>query len=704
MSEVVDIHTDDSSKKDKDNKYGIVIDSGSSGSRIQVYRWKNPAVLAQSSDETILQSPPKIFQGKDWTKKISPGISSYGLKGKVKKIWLKHYSELMKFAESIVPVEKQAETPVFVLSTAGMRLLPKKTQDAILLETCRSIKSNTNFYLPDCSSFVQIIDGSTEGIYGWLGLNYLMGSFQNYDSKKTTNHESIGFMDMGGASTQIAFVPSSSEQIEKHKEDLSSVTIRNINGETQEWNVFVATWLGFGANEARKRYIEQMITLASVNEELHNNINDPCLPKGASITYEFQGRPYKISGVGNFEMCTRSIYPLLMKSIPCEDEPCLFNGIHGPKLDFEKDKFVGISEYWYTANDIFQSGGEYDYKTFNLKAKGYCESNWEQILINAKNGQYSGLDPDKFLKDACFKATWVMNVLHDGFELPRLGIELNREESGDADVNDVTEKHVPFKSAESVGGEELSWTLGKILLYASSQIESSNKDSGSMKIGIQPSDISGNSFIPGGTTIGKEYFNEEDYSDDEKDSAFGHAVYSILFFLLLIFFIYNFGKGHFGKWKNGIHRFHFPPRELKMRINSALSKVPVFGRFLKLTGSYQELERDINLEEGIGFNGQSGSPLKNTVPHSSVLRTRSAIDINDEYESSTRVSPVQNVSNTANNLHFNPRVNNFLNKPFVVPKKNGQPYYFFSENNNSRESLSRNPTGSSIVRTKSSME
>ena len=28
-----------------------------------------------------------------------------------------------------------------------------------------------------------------------------------------------------------------------------------------------------------------------------------------------------------------------------------------------------------------------------------------------------------------------------------------------------------FKSADSVEGEELSWTLGKILLFASSQIE-----------------------------------------------------------------------------------------------------------------------------------------------------------------------------------------------------------------------------------------
>ena len=51
-------------------------------------------------------------------------------------------------------------------------------------------------------------------------------------------------MDMGGASTQIAFVPSSKEEIKKHEEDLSKVILRNINGESQKWNVFSETWLG----------------------------------------------------------------------------------------------------------------------------------------------------------------------------------------------------------------------------------------------------------------------------------------------------------------------------------------------------------------------------------------------------------------------------------------------------------------------------
>ncbi|CAK9441191.1 uncharacterized protein LODBEIA_P50600 [Lodderomyces beijingensis] len=683
-----------------DDKYGIVIDSGSSGSRIQIYRWKDPKAQMQSTKEaTILQSLPSILQEKGWSKKISPGISSYNTKAKIKQIWSQHYSELMRFAESIIPVENRQDTPVFVLSTAGMRLLPKKTQEAILSETCSSIRKNTDFYLPDCDSFVQTIDGSTEGIYGWLGLNYLMGSFTNYNSKSAT-HDSVGFMDMGGASTQIAFVPSSAEQIESHKNDLSRVTLRNINGETQDWNVFVATWLGFGANEARKRYISQLISLASVNPGLQNHINDPCLPKGAVFDHVREGQKYVVEGVGNYEQCIKSIYPLLMKSIPCQDEPCLFNGIHGPKLDFTKDKFVGISEYWYTANDIFQSGGEYDFKGFNVKVKEYCESSWGKVLEQSKQGHYSGLSED-FLKDACFKASWVMNVLHEGFELPRIGFELDSDESQDENSKKIMSKHVPFKSADSVEGEELSWTLGKILLFASSQIEPAAKDKSQPVIGIFPSEISGHKFIPGGAS--KSGYTLDDDSDDEQDGALGHFIYSIIFFFLLAFFIYNFGKGHLGKWGNGLRRFEVP-FELKRKIGSAASRVGFLRKYFGDRGaaSYQQLEQ-INLEEGVGGVRTQQSPKQssNSTSHSSTfLRTRSAIGLNDEYEAGAQRSAPPDYHDASSPKHFNPRVNNFLNKPFMSTKKST---FYPGGTNNSKESL-RSPSGASITRSKSSLE
>lgn len=649
------------------NKYGIVIDSGSSGSRIQIYRWEDPNKLKndhqdqdQSQDSsTILTSPPVIIQKSQWSKKTSPGISSF--KDKVGQAWNDHYSELMKFAEAIIPTEKHHETPVFVLATAGMRMLEASKQDELVSEICSSLQRKTKFYIPNCQHFVQIIDGETEGLYGWLGLNYLMGKFNNY--QLINEHESIGFMDMGGASTQIAFVPSS-DQIEKHQDDLSTIILRNINGQPQEWKVFVETWLGFGANQARQRYLDQLVNLSLINLKI-TEVNDPCLPKGAELNHVLDGKTYNIKGIGNYEVCLKTIYPLLLKHIPCKDEPCLFNGIHGPKLDFEKDKFIGISEYWYTANDIFESGGEYNYHTFNEKVRQYCESEWNQIINNYNNGHYSKLDPDKYLKSACFKASWVINILHDGFDLPRLGIEV--KETEDAKLENLDDVHIPFKSANSINGDELSWTLGKILLFASSQITSA--DDNGLEVGLYPSQLSGKPFVPGGGI----HIQNEEFKKKSKDS--NNAVFSIIFIFLLAYFIYHFSR----KVTFKIRRFHTPRFILSMG-----SKIPYINKYCRLDAPYHlyQVQDSINigLEEGF-MPAQTNGPER---PNSSFLRTRLSINLADD-----------NTENEINQSPFNGRINNnFSNKPF--PKRNGTHLFSQFSANSSRESLNRVPSNVSL--------
>lgn len=636
------------------NKYGIVIDSGSSGSRIQIYQWKDQKYVKESSqDDKVLKSPPKIIQEEGWSFKITPGISTYNDPQKAKALWPEHFEKLMDLANKVIPLEKHKETPVFVLATAGMRLQSPSKQKLILDEICSSLQSHTSFYIPNCKDFVQVIDGSTEGVYGWLGLNYLLGQFDNYDNTESI-HESIGFMDMGGASTQIAFVPSSIEEIERNREDLSSVTLRNINGQTQEWKLFVETWLGFGANEARKRYLSQLINISQVNPSIGSTINDPCMPLNSELDFEYNEQTYKFKGIGNYEMCLKTIYPLLLKNVPCIDDPCLFNGVHGPKLDFAKDKFIGISEYWYTANDIFQSGGEYNFIGFSKKVQQYCESDWSQILRNSQDGQYSNLDPDKFLKDACFKASWVINILHDGFELPRLGLEIPelKGEENEEEIKKLENIHVPFKSANSVNGEELSWTLGKILQFASSQIDPPNDEEHNLEIGIYPSEISNKQFVPAG------YLELEVSSNEgERFSFSGSKLYSIFFIFFIFYLVYHFAFRSLNKHAYRFRRITVSP-SLKNGILRTLSKIPYVRQVLGESINYQNYlqHEDINmtLEEGL-------MPIssKNNDSRSSVLRTRSAISL---FESQ---SPETHHEEDFQRIKYQ----NFFNKPFLTQNK-----------------------------------
>lgn len=510
---------------DDNDCYGIVIDAGSSGSRLHIYKWQNPnyEVASKHSEESRFSSVPEIYQSEDWLYKVKPGLSSF--ENKPHKAYKNHIKPLLKFAETIIPKGKIKDTPIFLQATAGMRLLKKKTQDEILENICKGITKHSNFNVQDCSNQIQVIDGETEGIYGWLSLNYLSGHFNNYDVS-SKEHFTFGFMDMGGASAQIAFVPSGEKDIEEHREDIATVNLRSINGDLQQWNVFVSTWLGFGANQARQRYWAQLVN--ALPENLNNyddddfttrTLYDPCMPKGCKTEFKFKGIKFKGEGLGDFEQCNKSIYPLLLKNLPCYDEPCLFNGVHTPPINFEKDKFVGVSEYWYIPNDIFKLGGDYDYIKFNKDVEKFCNTDWDILLKNNKEGNYNEV-PDEFLIDSCFKSTWILNVLHEGFQMPR----------SDNYLQDSQSSAPVFQSLDKVGETELSWTLGRILLYASGSIATAIS---AEEVGIHPSELSmknfGTKFIAGASnSLNTNYTNNIIFTLLKFLIAFGFIVILIV--------------------------------------------------------------------------------------------------------------------------------------------------------------------------------
>ncbi|VDB82867.1 unnamed protein product [Peniophora sp. CBMAI 1063] len=482
----------------KSRKFGIVVDAGSSGSRLQIYSWRDPVAVRDELGDAARYMLPKVEKGAqvdaDWVHKVEPGLSSFAENVEDISAYL---APLLDFAWRTVPPSLHAETPLYLLATAGMRLLSPQAQVDVLETTCHFLRFHSNFRIDDpsadgpCGRSVRIITGEEEGMYGWLAVNYLMDGFGPSDSDRTT----YGFLDMGGASTQIAFEPSPSARGDAT--NLLDIRLRMLGGEEIRHQVFVTTWLGYGTNQARERYIRQLLERHGdgVSRDI-TAVEDPCLPKDLQRNENLlhgadPSQSRKLVGTGSFTHCLAETEPLLNKGAPCRDIPCLFDGVHVPPIDFSASHFIGVSEYWYSSEHIFGLGGAYDFVQYERAAQEYCGQSWNEILRQHEHATTktspaaegaSGLSKwiDKVevsrLELQCFKAAWIVNILHEGLGMPRIvdkggnGVTHGDDVAEKAELKGLGQTKPTFQSMDTVGDVAISWTLGKMILEASNQV------------------------------------------------------------------------------------------------------------------------------------------------------------------------------------------------------------------------------------------
>ncbi|QSZ34300.1 hypothetical protein DSL72_005890 [Monilinia vaccinii-corymbosi] len=537
-------------------RYGVILDAGSSGTRVHVYRWLNSAKALKNSAPITLHTLPKLETNKKWTKKIKPGVSTFG--ERPADVGPDHLQQLLDHALDVVPKDQVPDTPIFLMATAGVRLLPHVQQNVLLSEICDYARKHTKFDLPDCALHIQVIPGETEGLYGWIAANYLLGGFDSPDKHAHgKGHHTYGFLDMGGASAQIAFAPNATEA-EKHADDLKLLRMRTMNGQPAEYKVFTTTWLGFGVNQARQRFVQSLMDASYTKKT--KELLDPCLPAGLKTTLKGDiisgskktGTDPILLGTGRFDQCLAATYPLLDKDAPCADKPCLLHGQHVPAIDFDVNHFVGVSEYWHTTHEVFETlhkDRAYDFKKYQALVKDFCSEEWHDIEAGVRKKKWGKKVDARTAQEVCFKASWLINVLHDGIGVPKTGLEKPGPRYNATKEMALHSKGKgflhPFQAVDKVDGVEVSWTLGKMILYACGQVPPSSKDAlpvgfGSNTLGI-PKD-----FQLAGSNAKAVPHDDDDWSDAADDlieKAHSRSTPGLLLFLLLLVFLgYLFRK------------------------------------------------------------------------------------------------------------------------------------------------------------------
>ncbi|XP_040419645.1 LOW QUALITY PROTEIN: ectonucleoside triphosphate diphosphohydrolase 7 [Cygnus olor] len=441
--------------------YGVVVDCGSSGSRVFVYFWPphngNPHDLLDIRQMRDRGSRPVV-------KKIKPGISVAAAAPERATPYLR---PLLRFAAAHVPAPKHKETPLYVLCTAGMRLLPQRQQAAILDDLVRNIPLEFDFLFS--KSHAEVISGKQEGVYAWIGINFVLGRFDHEDeeaavvtvalgdqAESLVRKRTVGILDMGGASLQIAYeVPGSGAFSSPQQEEAAKSLLAefNLGCDVQHtghvYRVYVNTFLGFGGNFARQRYEELVLNQTHARNRLRGQQTglsaetpflDPCLPVGLEDTVTRGDRTLYIRGRGDWQACAKLLQPLLGGPNSSQDS---LTGAYKAPIDFSNSEFYGFSEFFYCTEDVLRMGGRYNAPTFTAAAQEYCSQRWEVLTQRFRGGLYSSHADEHRVKYQCFKSAWMYQVLHQGFRFPP--------------------DYPSLRTAQLVYDREVQWTLGAIL-------------------------------------------------------------------------------------------------------------------------------------------------------------------------------------------------------------------------------------------------
>jgi guanosine-diphosphatase len=391
-----------------------MIDAGSTGSRIHVYKFNNCGSTPELEDEVFEQTAKK---------KGGSGLSSYDsdAEGAAKSL-----DVLMDVAVKSVPDSYKSCTPVAVKATAGLRLLgPEKSEK--ILDAVRT-RLETEYPFPVVSkenNGVIIMEGKDEGVYAWITTNYLLGKIGGPDHSPTA-----AIFDLGGGSTQIVFEPtfkgSNGGMPDKlapgdHKYELS------FGG--RDFELYQHSHLGYGLNAAREaihrtlvedKYAENTADTTWISQEIVHPCIAPGMTRPVNVTLSKDhplGEIVLVTMVGPKSpapaQCRNLAEKILIKDAECKLAPCSFNGVHQPSLEktFARED-VYIFSYFYDRTNPLGMPESFTLRELHHLTEQVCggEPSWD--VFQSVPG---ALEELRDRPEHCLDLNFMGALLHTGY-------------------------------------------------------------------------------------------------------------------------------------------------------------------------------------------------------------------------------------------------------------------------------------------------
>eukprot|EP00747_Dinoflagellata_sp_TGD_P186237 gnl/TRDRNA2_/TRDRNA2_43165_c0_seq1.p1 gnl/TRDRNA2_/TRDRNA2_43165_c0~~gnl/TRDRNA2_/TRDRNA2_43165_c0_seq1.p1 ORF type:complete len:518 (-),score=91.86 gnl/TRDRNA2_/TRDRNA2_43165_c0_seq1:157-1710(-) len=355
-----------------DSYYSVVIDAGSTGSRVHVFRFSK-------ADGRLLDvgGQPSVFRA------TKPGMSACaGNRSRLHETLV----PLLEAASAAVPAEQRSVTPIALRATAGLRMLPGD-QAEVLLQEARTLIHGYNF----ADAGVQVMDGADEGTFQWLAINFL---FDALDPK----NEPVAVIDLGGGSVQMAYTvrPKEASALsgQLRKDYLREI---HLPGQAATAYLYQHSYLGYGLLAARAKMLETAKTAGMLEA-------NPCLPKAAQVKYSYNRQDYTSTGLGEAVNCAKLVERSLHRELQCGGERCSFNGVWaGPGFQ----RVIASSFFFDRLKDVGSISKE------KLQAKATPKMFSEEAAkvcgapVDPKGGERA--------EWMCFDLTYAAGLLHDGF-------------------------------------------------------------------------------------------------------------------------------------------------------------------------------------------------------------------------------------------------------------------------------------------------